>query len=120
MSTTDDPKIRELVRSDASVFATDAILAAIMAAPRSVYSWDLVIEKVRDKIFIDKRDDSAFDFLTVDETSFEPPPDDESINSPDKLAMEATYVNRFFSQVGSFALCCLSSYPLTRGTSIRW
>ena len=47
VSTTDDPKIRDLVRSsDATVFATDAILAAIMASPRSVYSWDLVIEKV--------------------------------------------------------------------------
>jgi translation initiation factor 3 subunit D len=64
-------------------------LAAIMASPRSVYSWDLVIEKVKDKIFIDKRDDSAFDYLTVDETSNDPPRED-GINSAEKLAMEAT------------------------------
>eukprot|EP00038_Savillea_parva_P028741 m.66767 g.66767 ORF g.66767 m.66767 type:complete len:569 (+) comp8385_c0_seq2:58-1764(+) len=99
VSTTDDPKIRDLVKSDATVFATDAILAAIMASPRSVYSWDLVIEKVRDKIFIDKRDDSAFDLLTVDETSFDPPKEDGSVNSPERLAVEATYINRFFSQM---------------------
>ena len=30
----------------ANVFATDAILSCIAAAPRSVYSWDLVIERI--------------------------------------------------------------------------
>lgn len=29
-----------------------------MTAPRSLYSWDIVVERVKDKIFLDKRDDS--------------------------------------------------------------
>ena len=36
----DDPKLK-----DVRVFATDAILAVIMAAPRSIMSWDLVVNR---------------------------------------------------------------------------
>ena len=42
------------------MFATDAILAAIMCSSRSVYSWDIVVQKVGKKIFLDKREDSEF------------------------------------------------------------
>lgn len=47
-----------------TVFATDAILAALMCSPRSVYSWDIVVQKVGNKLFFDKRD-ASFDLLTV-------------------------------------------------------
>jgi len=40
-----------------------------------------------------------FDLLTVSETAVEPPTDEErSINSPKNLALEATFINRNFSQ----------------------
>lgn len=47
-----------------TVFATDAILATLMCSPRSMYSWDIVIQKVGNKLFLDKRD-ASFDLLTV-------------------------------------------------------
>lgn len=47
-----------------TVFATDTILATLMCSPRSVYSWDIVIQKVGNKLFLDKRD-ASFDLLTV-------------------------------------------------------
>ena len=52
-------------------------------------------------IFLDKREDSASDLLTVSETAHEPPSTSEEadpINHPDKLALEATMVNQSFSQ----------------------
>lgn len=52
-----------------------------------------------DKIFMDKRDNTEFDLLTVNETSVEPPTDDDSSpNSPRNLAIEATFINHNFSQ----------------------
>ncbi|OAY82181.1 eukaryotic translation initiation factor 3 subunit D [Ananas comosus] len=100
VTTTDDPVIRRLAADDkATVFATDAILAALMCAPRSVYSWDIVVQRVGNKLFLDKRDGSQLDLLTVNETASEPLPDaKEDINSPHSLAVEATYINQNFSQ----------------------
>ncbi|XP_008798328.2 eukaryotic translation initiation factor 3 subunit D-like [Phoenix dactylifera] len=100
VTTTDDPVIRRLAADDkATVFATDAILSALMCAPRSVYSWDIVIQRVGNKLFFDKRDGSQLDLLSVNETSQEPLPDaKEDINSAHSLAVEATYVNQNFSQ----------------------
>ncbi|CAG0888523.1 unnamed protein product [Darwinula stevensoni] len=100
VTTTDDPIIRQLAKENAGqVFATDAILAAIMCCTRSVYSWDVVIQKIGNKLFLDKRDDSEFDLLTVSESSNEPPQDEgASINSPRSLALEALFINHNFSQ----------------------
>ncbi|XP_008797495.2 eukaryotic translation initiation factor 3 subunit D-like [Phoenix dactylifera] len=100
VTTTDDPVIRRLAADDkATVFATDAILSALMCSPRSVYSWDIVIQRVGNKLFFDKRDGSQLDLLSVNETSQEPLPDaKEDINSAHSLAIEATYVNQNFSQ----------------------
>lgn len=99
VTTTDDPIIRKLSKTAGNVFATDAILASIMCCTRSNYSWDIVIEKIGDKLFMDKRDNTEFDLLTVNETSVEPPQDDgNSLNSPRNLAIEATFINHNFSQ----------------------
>ena len=38
------------------------------------------------------------DFITVSETAVEPPQDEEGMNSPTDLAMEATFINQNFSQ----------------------
>lgn len=43
-----------------NVFATDMILATLMAATRSVYSWDVIAYRVGDKLFFDKRDTGGF------------------------------------------------------------
>lgn len=99
VTTTDDPVIRKLSKTEGNVYATDAILATIMCCTRSNYSWDIVIEKIGDKLFFDKRDNTEFDLLTVNETSVEPPQDDgNSLNSPRNLALEATFINHNFSQ----------------------
>ena len=65
------------------------------------FSWDIVIEKVQGIIFLDKRENSSFDLLTVSETAHEPPSASEEfdeINHPDKLSVEATMINQNFSQ----------------------
>jgi translation initiation factor 3 subunit D len=100
VTTTDDPVIRRLAENDtATVFATDTILAALMCAPRSVQSWDIVIQRVGNKLFFDKRDGSQLDLFTVNETAQEPLPEaKEDINSAHSLAVEATYINQNFSQ----------------------
>lgn len=102
VTTSEDPVLeRFAVDGVGTVFATDSILAQLMAAPRSVYSWDIIVQKVDGMIFFDKRDDSNFDLLTVSETAQDPPvtsDDVDEINHPDKLAIEATTVNQNFSQ----------------------
>ena len=50
----------QLAKSHGNVFATDAILATLMCCNRSVYSWDIVVQRVGKKLFFDKRDDSEF------------------------------------------------------------
>jgi len=101
VTTTDDPVIRRLVKTEAkaNVFVTDAILATLMCAGRSAYSWDIVVQKIGGKVFLDKRDNTEFDLLTVSETSAEPPQEEgTNLNSPRNLALEATFVNHNFSQ----------------------
>ncbi len=98
----EDPMLEKFaVEGLGDVYATDAIIAQLMAAPRSVYSWDIVIQKVNGIIFLDKRDNSSFDFLTVSETSHDPPTasdEADAINYPEALSVEATMVNQNFSQ----------------------
>nr|XP_043609610.1 eukaryotic translation initiation factor 3 subunit D-like [Erigeron canadensis] len=100
VTTTDDPVIRRLANEDkATVFATDAILSTLMCAPRSVYSWDIVVQRVGNKLFFDKRDGSQLDLLSVNETSQEPLPEaKDDINSAHSLSVEAAYINQNFSQ----------------------
>ncbi|KAK2447279.1 Eukaryotic translation initiation factor 3 subunit 7 (eIF-3) [Trifolium repens] len=100
VTTTDDPVIRRLANEDkATVFATDTILSTLMCASRSVYSWDIVVQRVGNKLFFDKRDGSQLDLLAVHETSQEPLPEaKDDINSAHSLSVEAAYINQNFSQ----------------------
>jgi translation initiation factor 3 subunit D len=100
VTSSDDPILeRYAIDGIGDVIATDSILAQLMAAPRSVYSWDIVVQKLNGIIFLDKRENSAFDFLTVSETAQEPPTSElEELNQPDKLALEATLINQNFGQ----------------------
>lgn len=105
LTTTEDPIIRRIAGSgEGTVFATSAILALIMTASRSVQSWDIIVQRIGGKLFFDKRDGSMADFITVNETSHDPPKDeknmvgDDAINSYQKLAAEATMINENFIQ----------------------
>ncbi|XP_065826633.1 eukaryotic translation initiation factor 3 subunit D-like isoform X2 [Oscarella lobularis] len=105
VTTSDDPVIPELSQKykdseELIVFATDAILSTLMTCTRSVYSWDIVAQRVgKNFLFLDKRDKSQFDLMTVNETAVEPPQDDgSSMNAPANLALEATFINQNFSQ----------------------
>eukprot|EP00956_Cyclotella_meneghiniana_P011461 scaffold16074_cov66-Cyclotella_meneghiniana.AAC.5 len=112
VTTTDDPVIEKLaIEGKGTVFATDAILAHLMTCPRSVYPWDIVVQKLpTGALFFDKRDASQFDYLTVHETSNSPPapvqdrditPENENellMNTPERLSLEATMINQNFTQ----------------------
>ena len=50
----------QLAKSQGNVFITDAIMGTLMCATRSVYSWDIIVQKVGKKLFFDKRDESEF------------------------------------------------------------
>lgn len=106
VTSSDDPVLKRLAAelaaekgdSAPAVFASDAILSTLMCAPRSVYSWDVVVHKSGGRLFFDQKD-ASFDLLTVNETAtnIEPAADD-SINSIASLSQEATFVNQNFSQ----------------------
>ena len=101
VTTTDDPVLEKLAIDGnvGQVFVTDTILAHLMTCTRSVYPWDIVIQKLPGgTLFFDKRDNSQFDYLTVQETAYNPPTDDDGINTPDRLGLEATMINQNFSQ----------------------
>ncbi|KAI9709313.1 MAG: hypothetical protein M1820_003433 [Bogoriella megaspora] len=106
VTTSHDPIINELADKDeATIFTTDNILSMLMCSPRSVYSWDLVILRQGNKVFIDKREGSALDMVTVNENAADAPLETsegnkDSINSPGGLMLEATHINNVFpSQV---------------------
>ena len=93
-TTTEDPIIREL-RHQGQVFATDSILSTLMTASRSVNSWDIIVRRIGDKLFFDRRDGSEIDMVSVNETANEPPGEDNvGINDPRNLTLEATYINK--------------------------
>ncbi|KAF1999433.1 translation initiation factor eIF-3, subunit D [Amniculicola lignicola CBS 123094] len=102
VTTSSDPIIQELADKDeATIFATDNILSMLMCAPKSVYSWDMVITKKGSKIFIDKRDASNLDMVTVNENATDAPLEisegnKDSMNSPSALMLEATHINQVF------------------------
>jgi len=101
VTTSDDPNIKNLASQGAgNIFATDAILALLMACPRSIYPWDVVVNRVGDQLFFDKRDGTGFDYVTVGETALNPPDEEtpDSINNKDNLSKEATLINQAFSQ----------------------
>ncbi|MCJ1280909.1 hypothetical protein MMC26_000226 [Xylographa opegraphella] len=103
VTTSSDPIIQELAEKDeATIFATDNILSMLMCAPRSVYSWDIVITRHGNKIYLDKRDSSSLDMVSVNENAADSPLEasegnKETINFPTALALEATFINHNFA-----------------------
>jgi translation initiation factor 3 subunit D len=102
VTTSSDPILQELADKDeATVFATDNVLSMLMCATKSVYSWDLVFSRKGNKVFIDKRDGSNLDMVTVNENAADAPLEisegnKDSINSPGALMLEATHINNVF------------------------
>ena len=102
VTTSSDPILQELADKDeGTVFATDGVLSMLMCATKSVYSWDLVFTKRGNKVFIDKRDGSSLDMVTVNENAADAPLEisegnKDSINSPGALMLEATHINNIF------------------------
>jgi translation initiation factor 3 subunit D len=103
VTTSSDPVIQDLAEKDeATIFATSDILSMLMCAPRSVYSWDIVILRHGNKIYLDKRDGASIDMVTVNENAADAPLETsegnkDSINSPGALALEATFINHNFA-----------------------
>ena len=52
-----------------------------MTAGRSFNSFDIVVQKIAGKIFLDKRDGSPIDYPSVDENAEDPPAPGININS---------------------------------------
>ena len=104
VTTSDDPIMKELAAAgEGNVFATNQILAMLMAAPKSVYSWDLSVSKDGDNLYFDKRDytNVVFAEFTVNETCHDQHTIDQTldpINSPEALTKEAVFINQNFSQ----------------------
>jgi translation initiation factor 3 subunit D len=100
-TTSDDPIIAQLAeKQSAQIFATDAILAVLMCTTRSVNSWDIILERRGNQLFLDKRDSGPFDYVTVHENAYDPPADSDdpnNVNSASSLSLEATYITRNFS-----------------------
>jgi len=102
VTTSHDPVIQELVEKDqATIFTTDNVLSMLMCAPRSVYSWDLTITRTNGKIFLDKRDGSNIDRVTVNENAADAPLENtegvkDTLNSVGALMDEATHINHIF------------------------
>jgi len=73
----------------------------VIAAARSVYSWDIVVTKIAGKLIFDKRDGSMLDYLSVNESAPDPPNNDDpsAMNAPGKLSQEASCINQNFSQM---------------------
>lgn len=104
--TLEDPVIENLAQEKkGTVFATDETLSYLMIAARGgtpSTPWDLVFTRVGDVMFIDKRDDAAFEILTVNETFTDhiSEKDDARVkapyNSPEKLGLEATAIHQSF------------------------
>lgn len=108
VTTSSDPVIQELAeKNEATIFATADILSMLMCAPRSVYSWDIVVVRHGNKIFLDKRDGATIDLVTVNENAADAPLEaseagqtntkQDPINTPGALALEATVINHSFA-----------------------
>jgi len=109
VSTSDDPvitRIAKQIREEESdkivIFATDNIVAAIMSAPRSVVPWGITAVRDGRFIYLDVSDGSMVNVVTVNESDSAvagmDTSDPESINSPNQLWREATYVSDKYAQ----------------------
>jgi translation initiation factor 3 subunit D len=91
--TVDDPIMQRLAMEEkAQIFATDVAAAALMTASKAMYPWDLVVSKLGNLFFVDKREEeNMLDHQTVSETAsmeFQPL-DEDGVNGVRQLMKEA-------------------------------
>lgn len=107
VTTSEDPVITKIAAEQTetpTIYVTDNILSTLMCATRSVYSWDILVRKQGNKIFLDKRTGGPLDTYSVNENATEPPSADSTdkdakqnlLNTPSALAQEATAINHNF------------------------
>ena len=97
--TLEDPVIKRLAtEKKADIFATELAVSALMTAPKSLYSWDIIIKKHQGLLFLDKRDEeNILDYLTVNETSNDNQPQDEdTVNGVRSIMKEGMRVQNEF------------------------
>ncbi|KAF6004099.1 Eukaryotic translation initiation factor 3 subunit D [Cyanidiococcus yangmingshanensis] len=90
------------------ILTTGTVLALLMAAPKSAYPWDLVVERKGNLLIIDKRRDSQVETLTMFETIADGGQRSSlafaganllfALQQAQSNAMEAARVNHNFSQ----------------------
>ncbi|EAK87375.1 translation initiation factor eIF-3 subunit 7 [Cryptosporidium parvum Iowa II] len=102
-TTSDDEILRDALlqpERNIDVAITDQILACLVAAAQSKYSWHILVTNVDGKLIFDKQDGSIIDLITVNETSAEPPlPDNVNKNNrPHLLGLEALKSNQNYTQ----------------------
>lgn len=96
-TTSDDSIIKSLAdEGQAKIFITDEILAQIMCAPKSQFSWDMKVTKRNGSIYFDKRPNTMR--IEVDENTFNGPNDSKpaELNSSTMLSKEAKLINDTF------------------------
>lgn len=96
-----DPHFRDFAQEGTgNVFVSDSVLVHLMSAPRSQHPWDIEVTRLPGGILIiDARDPNVYDTVTVGENSAVPPPEDPTDpNNREKLAREATAIQRAFTQ----------------------
>jgi len=101
-SAIEDPYIVELANAksnNANIYTTDNVLSAIMTCNRSKYSFDIVINKVGDTMFLDERS-KILSGQHVDECSQYRPTKKGTAkhNQVESLSQEATYINHVFQE----------------------
>ena len=95
-----DPYIVELARKKkGNIYTTDNVLSAIMCCQRSKYSFDFIVTKIGNNIFLDERNKGLSGY-SVDETSVHRPtkykqPKQDYYTS---LAFEAEEINHVFHE----------------------
>lgn len=102
-STIDDTIMRRIAKEGkADIFATDQVIATLMACQQSVYSWDILVQKFKDKVFLDVREDpNILQLLTVNETTADKSPnDDNTIDGAREMMQQARKVNDQFVALG--------------------
>jgi len=99
---TDDKIFLDLIEQDSdivepTVYATDAVLSAILTVKNSVFPWDVRVTKMGSQIIFDqseKEKTSYIDMLTVNENTSGNLPEEEK--DLVRLCVEATNINKNF------------------------
>jgi translation initiation factor 3 subunit D len=99
----DDRVFEEYIKQDQgtaepTVYATDAVLSAILTVKNSVFPWDVRVKKVGNQIILDQSEQeksSYIDMLSVNENTTGNLPEEEK--DLIRLCIEATYINKNFN-----------------------